>query len=311
MKTAEEQIRDLLIDEEHRAPLAADAMPGIQRGIVRSRQRRMGAAVAAVVAVAAAITVPVVMHDSSSPHPATTQSGTHASKPAPGITVRSMFAPTWLPAGLVETGRNAQIHSRPDNHPAFVDRYFSSTDPKNHASVSITDAGATTTVPKSATPVTIAGRSGMGWIDKNTQSYVIQVKWSAGHWLTVWAADSKPSKEIAIRVGNSIAVRHTTLHVPLTCSGPGCKAFNGTSVSGATNRQVLIDLVGDPLIVELDHSSSTAPGNVGIRLDNGMYAHFENAPGAKHPLTHAQLLAIAKTFRVHGKLDFSWLGKRP
>lgn len=176
----------------------------------------MGAAVAALVAVAAAITVPVVMHDSSSPHPATTQSGTHARKPAPGITVRSMFAPTWLPAGLVETGRNAQSQSRPDNHPAFVDRYFSSTDPKNHASVSITDAGATTTVPKSATTVTIAGRSGMGWIDKNTQSYVIQVKWSAGHWLTVWAADSKPSKEIAIRVGNSML----SAIPPSTCRSP-------------------------------------------------------------------------------------------
>jgi hypothetical protein len=150
----------------------------------------------------------------------------------------------------------------------------------------------------------------MGWVDNDSQSYEIQVKWSSGHWLEVGAGNARPAKSIAIHIANSIVTRTTSLYVPITCSGPGCNSFNGASVSG-TNRDLLIQTIGDPLGIELDHSPNTAPGNVGIRLSNGMYAHFEVMQGAKHPPTHAQLVAISKSFRVHGKLDFSWLGKRP
>jgi hypothetical protein len=106
-------------------------------------------------------------------------------------------------------------------------------------------------------------------------------------------------------------VRDSTLRVPVTCSGPGCTSFNIVNVSGPTNRDPLVQLIGDPLIIELDHNSNTAPSNAGIRLHNGMYAHFEATPDAKTHLSHAQLVAIAKSFRLHGEPEYSWLGTRP
>lgn len=307
MSTLEEQIRDLLTAEETRSPHAVD-LDAIHRGVGRRRRSRVGAVAAAVVAAATAITVPVVVHGSAAP----SVRGPVASHkaPAPGIVLHPKFAPTWLPAGLVEHGRGGQLRARP-GFPASANRWFSSTDPKNHTSVAVTDLSGPEKVPTSATPVTIAGRSGMGWVDKDSQSYAVQVKWSAGHWLEVGAGNGKPTKDIAIHVANSVVVRDSTVRVPVTCSGPGCTSFNIVNVSGPTNRDPLIQLVGDPLTIELDHISNTAPANAGIRLSNGMYAHFEATQGAKHPLSHAQLVAVAKTFRLRGKLDYPWLGTRP
>jgi hypothetical protein len=200
----------------------------------------------------------------------------------------------------------SRAHARP-GFPAFVLRYFSSLDPKNHTTVAVTDLSSPGRVPKSATPVTIAGRSGTGWADQDSPDYTVQVKWSAGHWLEVGAS----TRSITLRVANSIVVRDSTLRVPVTCSGAGCTAFNAVDVSGPTNREPLIELTGDPLSIVLDHNSNTAPAFAGIRLTGGMYAHFEATQGAKQHLSHAQLAAIAKTFRVHGKLDYPWLGTRP
>jgi hypothetical protein len=299
VSTIEEQIREQLSADEGRSPHAVD-LNAIHRGAARRRQRRVGAVAAAVVAAAAAITVPVVLHGSSTP-PAHNAVATHRT---PGILLHSEFTPTWLPAGLVETSRNAQVHTRP-GFPALVLRCFSSPDPKNHTDVAVTDLSSPERVPKSATPVTIAGRSGMGWADQD--GYTVQVKWSAGHWLEVGAS----TKSITMRVANPIAARDSTLRVPVTCSGTGCTSFNIVNVGGATNRNLMIQLIGDPLIIELDHNRNTAPANAGIRLPGGMYAHFEAAQGAKQHLSHAQLVAIAKAFRLHVKLDDPWLGTRP
>jgi len=304
----EEQIRDELRAEEARSRHAVD-LDAIHRGVIQRRHRRVGAVAAVVVAVAAAITVPVVLHGSAAPP----VRGPVATPPAPvpGVVLQSTFSPTWLPAGLVETGRNGQVHTRPNHHPAFLSRYFASPNPKNDTGVAVTDLRGPTTVPTYATPVRIAGRSGMGWVDRDSQSYVVQVKWSAGHWLEVGAGNGKPTKDIAVRVGNSIVVRAATAQVPITCRGSGCASFNVVNVSGTTGRDLSIELIGDPLSITVDHSSSTTATNAVIRLHNGMYAHFGLAPGAKHRLSHAQLVAIAKSFRLHGKLAYPWLGTRP
>jgi hypothetical protein len=309
VSTLEEQIRDLLTAEEDHSPESVD-LDAIHRGVARRRHHRVGAAAAVVAAVAAAITVPVVLHGSPAPPargPVATQS---APAPAPGIALRSTFTPTWLPAGLVETGRSGQVRARP-GFPASVGRSFASTDPNNQTNVAVTDLSGPTKVPTSAKPVTIAGRSGMGWVDQDSQSYVVQVKWSAGHWLYVAAGNGKAAKDIAVHVGNSIVARTANVTVPVTCSGPGCTSFNIVNVSGATSRDLRVELIGVPLVVELDHSPNTPANNAVVHLRNGWYAHFGPEQGATTQLSHAQLVAISKTFRVHGKLSYPWAGKRP
>lgn len=71
---------------------------------------------------------------------------------------------------------------------------------------------------------------------------MIQVKWSAGHWLQVAAGNGQPSKGVAVRVGNSIVAR--TVSLPITCQGTGCASFNIAGVSG-TQRNVLVQLIGE------------------------------------------------------------------
>lgn len=71
---------------------------------------------------------------------------------------------------------------------------------------------------------------------------MIQVKWSAGHWLQVAAGNGQPSKGVAVRVGNSIVAR--TVSLPITCRGTGCASFNIAGVSG-TQRNVLVQLIGE------------------------------------------------------------------
>lgn len=305
MKTTEEQIRDLLTSEELRAPLAADAMPGIHRGIARDKRRRTSALVAATIAVAAAITVPIVVHGSSQ-HPAKTPTATRPSKPVTpqyvGLTRISTLAPTWLPAGLVETGREAQVLSTEPGFPAFAERTFSPADPRKDGGVGITDYAASAHIPKTGTvPVEVSGRTGRGWATTDPKGYEIQVKWKAGHWLDV-TADTKAT---ALRIGNSIVEHSVAVNVPITFRKSS--TVHAINISGS-RKAPFVTMLGSHLYIEINQTRDSEPTT--RALGHGLYAHIGSLAGRKS-YPKAEYVAIAESFRIHGKLDFPWLGKRP
>lgn len=308
MRTTEEQIRDLLVIEEERAPLAVDAMPRLQRGIVRSRQRRVGAVAAAAIAVTAAITVPVVVHQDRTRSGSGTQGATTpppAHRPARiGLATYTTLAPTWLPAGLRETSRAGQIRAAGTGS-AYGARSYGET---GHAEVWVTDLHAPMDVRGGKTePVRVAGRTGVGWALPDQHGYRIQVKWRAGHWLYLTVVHVSAAKTTALRVANSVVERDAVVGIPLTCSR--CSTINGIVVSGSRSKP-FVEGLGGALLVTVD---TTAKPNDRLTkaLGHGLYAHFGSLAEAKHKYSQAEYVAIAKSARLVAAPDFSWMGTRP
>lgn len=304
MTQIEDEIRELFVAEEARTP-PTPPFSRIQRGLARSRRRRVGAAAGVAVAAATAITVPVALpraHQSVGPAP--------AHKPTvqnpPGMSRVMTLAPGWLPAGLVETERFGQLrgdHIVGDRPTSFTGRAFAGQGDKE---VLVMDADRSEAPQTGTTPIRVGKRAGLAWIDKTTKSYQIEVPWRPGHWLDVNTAHFADNNATALRVAGSVVERRLTLGVPITCSE--CTSLNVFSVTGTPDDAYTL-MYGPSLEINVDNKTSgqgaTQP------LGHGFYGHFTSLPQSKRPLSTAQLIAIAKTARLAEKPDYSYLGKRP
>jgi hypothetical protein len=67
-------------------------------------------------------------------------------------------------------------------------------------------------------------------------------------------------------------------------------------------------MIGTHLVIEINQTRDAEPTTKAV--GHGLYAHIGPLSGAtSYP--KSEYIAISRSFRVHGKLDFSWLGKRP
>jgi len=299
MSYIDQEIGALLgVEESHATPDVAAAMTGIKRGIARRRHRRVATAGAAAVAVV----VPTTIAHRAARH--TVPPGATAS-PKPVGTNVSTLAPTWIPAGLVETGRSLFLMGTAT--PTWgATRTWSKT-PDGVASVAVTDQPSKEAVsPHAGTPVPVivAGRRGQAWADhsRGRNDYVIVVQWSAGHWLSVDVAALPDMPAIALRVANSVVGTAATVSSPVSCSGctnMTLELFGDRSGwSGVAMTGNAIDFSFDRIPVQTD--------TVTVPLGGGMYAHLH----ANDPKVIAQLATVAKTVRSTNP-DYSWMGTRP
>jgi hypothetical protein len=132
------------------------------------------------------------------------------------------------------------------------------------------------------------------------------VRWQAGHWLEVSTARFADNKAIGLRIARSVAERCLTLDVPITCSQ--CASLKQFSVTGRPTDPFTL-LFGTSLEVNVDSHPDGKPTT--RPLGYGLYGHFTALAQSKHPLSTAQLIAIAKTARMAARPDYSYLGKRP
>jgi len=301
VSTIEDEITELFAAEERRAPQASAAMSGIEHGIARRKQRRVSGIAAVVVAVAAAITVPVALHGSPRPHPSSPP------KHYVGMTRTTIFAPGWLPAGFVEENeRYGQLRraSQPgDPIGAYSGRMFYG---KGDETASITDSSRPMAPQKGATPVRIGGRTGQAWFDGQIKDYHVEVRWRAGHWLDVAVSHFTDNNATAVRVAESVVERKVIINVPITCSA--CASLNVFSIMGPPD-DVYTMAYGDSLIIEVDPHADSKPTTKSVGY--GLYIHVGSLPKAKHPLSQAQCIAIAKTARLAEAPDYSWMNGRP
>jgi len=305
MNDIDQDIHALLSAEEADAtPDVAAAMIGINRGIARRRHRRVATAGAAAVAVAAvAVAVPTTMQHRAARH-AVPPGATASTKPVPFNT--STLAPTWMPAGLVETGRSLFLLGG-DTPTWGTTRTWSKT-PGTIPFVEVTDQPAKEPVlPQAGTPmpVTIAGHSGQAWADhsRGRDDYVIIVHWSAGHWLSVDVRGLPDMPATALRVANSIVEKATTVSAPVSCSVCTDMIVN---VSGTRSGWSGDAMPGDGMDFTFDRNP-VQTGAVTVPLAGGMFAHLS---ADTNPAIKDQLAAVAKTVRSTNP-DYSWMGTRP
>jgi hypothetical protein len=132
------------------------------------------------------------------------------------------------------------------------------------------------------------------------------VQWRAGHWLEVNTAHFADDKATALRIAESVVERNLTMGVPITCSE--CKLLNVFSVTGVPDDAYTL-MLGGALEVNVDGDNDGQPTTKS--LGYGLYGHFSSLAQAKHPLSKAQLVAIARTARLAAQPDYSYLGTQP
>lgn len=303
MSNLDEQVDTLLRSEESRAPDSVEVMAGVRRGITRQHQRRVAVTGVAVAAAAVlAVAVPLTMQDRTASHgaPATT-----AATAKPAAAFASTLAPTWLPAGFVETGRERFLMGGATPTWGYTRTW--SEKPGENPSIAVTDQPAREAVSRGAgspVAVTVAGRPGQAWTDHSTgrNDYVVVVKWSAGHWLSVDVSSLPDMPAVAQRVANSVVNRAGAVSAPVTCSV--CKNLT-VSVTGSAGDWTGSGMADNGTSFIFDRIAAQ-PRMVTVPLGGGMYAHLQ----ATDPAAKEQPATVAKTVRSTHP-DYSWLGTRP
>jgi len=336
MTPTEQLLRETYTDIGERAP---DASPVLERVLDgararrRRRRRHMDIGLALAVAVIAVV-VPLAVW----PHHTESR---YTTLPAVPTTPPLDIAPTWLPAGFVETERSYDPGgNKVDGKIAgpMRNRTFG----KGSALIMVTDGALRDSGTWSrGETVVIGGRRGVVTASTSDIAADVQVPWRSGQLLEVsvtgaYKVGVPGARAIAIRVAQSVRSKPAvSLDIPLICSDPLCARRNldvggsarkwQASVGGPEARASLTygypgppsDVNGVEQLTINGHPAVSWSGGGGLRGGAGVsidlgggYRIMINA-SSRRPLSRDEAVRVAKSVKLTGKSDYSWLGTRP
>jgi hypothetical protein len=144
------------------------------------------------------------------------------------------------------------------------------------------------------------------------------------------------ARAIAIRVAKSIrATPAVSLDIPLTCSDPLCSRRNVDVGGSVTKWEASVS--GPAARASLTYGSSGPPSDVnrveqltinghsavswlggggpgsgaGVSIDLGGGYRIMINSSSRRPLSRDEAVRVAKSVKLTGKSDYSWLGTRP